>query len=74
VRRAVIQPTHLLSYLVRKHQIEGIRAEAERRLGSNFHLHDFHRALLSAGALPPALVREDTLRALGVTTGPKAGA
>jgi uncharacterized protein (DUF885 family) len=64
VKRYTLTPTQPLSYLVGKLEILAIRAEAERRLGGRFVLHDFHAALLARGTLPPALVREELAEAL----------
>jgi len=58
VHRACTQPTHLLGGLAGKLQIIQLRDEVQARLGARFTLHDFHAALLAAGTLPPALVRE----------------
>lgn len=59
VKRYAMEPTQPMSYLVGKLQILELRAEAERRLGARFDLHDFHAALLAGGTLPLALVREE---------------
>ena len=43
-----------------------IPQEEKSRLGKRFNLHDFHKALLGCGTVPPALARmelEDQLRA-----------
>lgn len=59
VRRACTQPTHLLGGLAGKLQILELRDEVQARMGARFSIHDFHAALLEAGTLPPALVREE---------------
>ena len=64
IKRYTLTPTQPMSYLVGKLEILAIRAEAERRLGSRFDLHDFHAALLARGTLPPALVREELAETL----------
>jgi uncharacterized protein (DUF885 family) len=66
VRRYCTTPTQPMSYLVGKLQILELRAEAQRKLGARFLLHDFHAALLASGTIPPALVREELWPRLGV--------
>jgi uncharacterized protein (DUF885 family) len=66
VTRYCTTPTQPMSYLVGKLQILELRAEAQRKLGSRFNLHDFHAALLASGTIPPALVREELWPRLGV--------
>ena len=67
VRRYCVSPTQPMSYLVGKLQILELRAEAQKKLGGRFNLHDFHAALLASGTLPPALVREELWPRLGVS-------
>jgi uncharacterized protein (DUF885 family) len=64
VKRYTLTPTQPMSYLVGKLEIQKMRADAERRLGSRFALYDFHAALLGRGTLPPALVREELVATL----------
>ncbi|HKQ56611.1 MAG TPA: DUF885 domain-containing protein [Candidatus Eisenbacteria bacterium] len=59
IKRYTLTPTQPMSYLVGKIEILGMRADAEKRLGTRFNLYDFHAALLGRGTLPPALVREE---------------
>jgi uncharacterized protein (DUF885 family) len=59
IKRYALTPTQPMSYLVGKLEIVSLRADAERRLGGRFDLHDFHAALLARGTMPPALVREE---------------
>jgi len=66
VRRHCLEPARPLSYLVGKLELLEIRAEVERRLGSQFDLHDFHAALLAGGTIQPALVREEIGERLGI--------
>jgi uncharacterized protein (DUF885 family) len=66
VKRYCYTPTQPMSYLVGKQQIIEIRDEVRSRLGKRFNLHDFHKALLGCGTVPPALARmelEEQLRA-----------
>jgi uncharacterized protein (DUF885 family) len=59
VKRYTLTPTQPMSYLVGKLEILALRDEAQRRLGSRFTLHEFHRQLLASGTLQPALVRQE---------------
>ena len=65
VRRHVLMPTQPMSYLIGKEMLLELRAEARKRLGSRFKLHDFHAALLASGTIPVALVREEIWGRLG---------
>ena len=65
VKRYLLSPTQPLSYLVGMLEICKLRDEAKRRLGERFDLHEFHATLLSVGALPMALVREELLERMG---------
>ena len=51
-RRYTTTPTYVLSYLLGKVLILGLRDEERRRLGSDFSLRAFHDALLWSGSLP----------------------
>jgi uncharacterized protein (DUF885 family) len=51
-RRYTTTPTYVLSYLLGKVLILGLRDEERRRLGSEFSLRAFHDALLWSGSLP----------------------
>jgi uncharacterized protein (DUF885 family) len=66
VKRYCMTPTQPSSYLLGKIQILELRAEAQRKLGARFNLHDFHAALLASGTIPLALVREELWPRLGV--------
>src|SRR5258706_12387659 len=59
VRRYVLAPAQPLSFLVGKLELMSVRDEAKRRFGDRFNLHDFHAGLLSGGALPITLVRDE---------------
>ena len=59
VKRYLLSPTQPASYLVGMLEIERLRDQARQRLGVRFDVHDFHAALLSVGALPPALLGEE---------------
>jgi uncharacterized protein (DUF885 family) len=58
VDRYIVMPGQALCYLTGKLEIERLRDEARRRLGSAFSLADFHAAVLDHGSLPmPTLAR-----------------
>jgi uncharacterized protein (DUF885 family) len=46
-----------------------LRAEVEQRLGTRFEARAFHDAILAQGLLPPPLMRQAVLEALGVRAG-----
>jgi uncharacterized protein (DUF885 family) len=64
IKRYTLTPTQPMSYLVGKLEIQALRADAERRLGRRFDLHDFHAALLARGTMPPALVKQELAETL----------
>ena len=59
VRRYVMAPAQALCFLVGKLELLAIRDEAMARFGDRFNLNDFHAGLLSGGALPIKLVRDE---------------
>ncbi|MFI5372596.1 MAG: DUF885 domain-containing protein, partial [Candidatus Eisenbacteria bacterium] len=59
VKHYTLVPTQPLGYLVGKLAIQEIRTEVEKRLGTRFDLSDFHHRLLSCGAIPPNLIRQE---------------
>jgi uncharacterized protein (DUF885 family) len=67
VRACCAAPTQGASALLGKLAIVELRDEAKRRLGERFDLSAFHSALLSGGAIPPALLREEIWERLGLT-------
>ena len=52
VDRYIASPGQALSYMVGRLEIQRIRAEAQRRLGSRFDIRAFHDRLLADGSLP----------------------
>ncbi|WGL16111.1 DUF885 domain-containing protein [Microbulbifer bruguierae] len=52
IDRYLVWPGQALAYKVGQLKIKEIRARAEKALGTNFNIRQFHDALLKAGALP----------------------
>ncbi|WP_326951419.1 DUF885 domain-containing protein [Amycolatopsis sp. NBC_01307] len=52
VDRYIAWPGQALAYMVGRLEIQGIRAAAERRLGTRFDIRAFHDVVLAGGALP----------------------
>jgi len=62
IDRYLVLPGQALSYKMGDIRIWKLRREAEKRLGVNFSLKDFHDQLLSRGSIPLALM-EDMMQA-----------
>jgi len=58
VRKYTLTPTHWMSYLTGKLEIQRLRDDVAAREGENFEERDFFDRLLAEGSIPPALVRE----------------
>jgi uncharacterized protein (DUF885 family) len=52
VDRYIAWPGQALSYMVGEIEIQRLRAQAERRLGSRFDIRQFHDVILDSGSLP----------------------
>jgi uncharacterized protein (DUF885 family) len=52
VERYIAWPGQALGYKVGDLRIQGLRREAEQQLGAKFDIKDFHREVLSDGAVP----------------------
>jgi len=52
VDRYIAWPGQALSYMVGEIEIQRLRAQAERRLGSRFDIKQFHDVVLGSGSLP----------------------
>ncbi len=57
VDRYIAWPGQALSYMIGEIEIQKLRRQAERELGPNFSLKEFHAAVLEHGALPIAVLR-----------------
>jgi uncharacterized protein (DUF885 family) len=59
VERYIVWPGQALAYKIGDLRLQALRAKAERALGDNFNIRDFHRQILLEGALPmPVLERK----------------
>jgi uncharacterized protein (DUF885 family) len=58
----VSRPTYVLGYLIGMQEIMALRAEWTEQNGEATPPSEFYDALLTAGSLPPVLVRESLLR------------
>ncbi len=57
VKRYTSTPTYQLSYLFGRHMIEELKADIERRTGTDFDLRRFHDTLLYGGTMPVSYAR-----------------
>ena len=62
VDRYFNDPGQATAYTIGELKIMGLRHRAERELGSNFDIRDFHEAVLSHGALPLDVLDEEVNR------------
>jgi uncharacterized protein (DUF885 family) len=58
VDRYIAWPGQALSYMIGEIEIEKLRREAERELGPNFDLKEFHAAVLEHGSLPLTVLHD----------------
>mgnify|MGYP000176653532 FL=1 len=49
-------PGQALSYKIGQLKIRELRARAEKELGANFDIRDFHKEVLETGCIPLALL------------------
>lgn len=64
VRRYTQTPTQPLSYLMGMLMIQDLRKEYERKQKENFHIGEFHDAVLSYGSIPVPMIRNSMLAKL----------
>jgi uncharacterized protein (DUF885 family) len=58
VERYVAMPGQACAYMIGEVKLLELRDKAHRELGDNFSLKDFHNVVLSAGAVPLAVLEE----------------
>ncbi len=61
VDRYIACPGQALSYMLGRLEIESLRAHAERRLGNDFDIKEFHRTVLGAGTVPLGTLKRRVL-------------
>lgn len=61
IDRYITWPAQALSYKIGELKIRQLRSMAERELGVDFNIRDFHDQILSNGSLPLALLEELTI-------------
>ncbi|HJS92900.1 MAG TPA: DUF885 domain-containing protein [Solirubrobacteraceae bacterium] len=62
VDRYIVYPAQAVTYLIGKREMVRLRAEAERRLGSNFALPEYHAIVLDSGSLPMPVLHDKLRR------------
>jgi uncharacterized protein (DUF885 family) len=58
VDRYIIMPGQATAYMVGALEIERLRADTQKRLGSSFDLRKFHDVVLEDGSVPLPMLRE----------------
>jgi uncharacterized protein (DUF885 family) len=69
VERYLIDPGQALAYKVGMIRIMELRQRAQRQLGANFALRDFHDVVLGNGALPMSLLEREVDQWIAETAG-----
>ena len=58
IERYIVAPGQALSYKLGQLKIKELRAKAEKALGSQFSIQEFHNQVLNSGSLPLVLLEE----------------
>jgi uncharacterized protein (DUF885 family) len=59
VDRYIADPGQATAYMIGRLEIERLRRQAERRLGSRFNIREFHDRVLERGSIPLTLLRSN---------------
>lgn len=62
IERYMVQPGQALAYKIGQLKIRELRARAERALGDDFDIREFHGQILNSGSLPLVLLEEKIAR------------
>jgi uncharacterized protein (DUF885 family) len=62
VDRYIADPGQATAYMIGRLEIERLRADAERRLGTRFDLRVFHDRVLANGSVPLPVLRAEIER------------
>ena len=65
VDRYISWPGQALAYKMGELKIRELRTLAEKELGSEFDIRDFHDVVLGSGAVPLTVLEDNILRYLG---------
>ena len=69
VDRYIADPGQATAYMIGRLEIERLRADAERRLGTRFDLRVFHDRVLANGSVPLPVLRAEIERWVASTNG-----
>ena len=58
IERYMANPGQALSYKIGQLKIRELRANAEKKLGDNFDIREFHSQILESGCIPLALLED----------------
>ena len=67
--RYIADPGQATAYMIGRLEIERLRADAERRLGTRFDLRVFHDRVLANGSVPLPVLRAEIERWVASTNG-----
>jgi uncharacterized protein (DUF885 family) len=69
IDRYIGDPGQALGYMIGRLEIDGIRRDAEERLGARFDIRGFHDAVLGSGSVPLPVLRSLVLDWVSATNG-----